>query len=152
MSYFTSISPQVSVPLHRRSDSLSRVLCAFIDKIDSSLSGCNNEMPASAMRRHPTSADPLMPKLSPQPSNTSLFGAGSLPSAGTDNLPTSVEVSGAASAAALNSQSVHHVGTVKPPCLLNSKEAVFSHLKPKPMDWDETHASTTPKVSQRVLF
>lgn len=153
--YSTLFSPQTSVPLHCRSDALSRALRRFIDEVDSSLIGGNNEVVVSTMRRQ-SSSDPLMPKLSPQPPNTGTFGIGSLSSSSTDN-PISTGILGGTSAIVSNSQLVHHLGTAKPPCLFNSQlistnEAVFSHLKSKSMEWDESHASTVPKVCFMVIY
>lgn len=128
-----------------------------MSEIDSSLgngSGGNSDVPVSAPRRQPSSTDPLMPKLSPQPSNSVMFGVGGVSTAANDNHSASVGVAVAASSL----QATHHIGATKPPCLFNSqpinpRESGSTHPKPKPMDWDETPVSSiTSKVSLSPLF
>ncbi|VDM19923.1 unnamed protein product [Hydatigera taeniaeformis] len=149
-------SPQVVLPLHRRSGSISRMLCAFVSEIDASLGvggGNNCDMPVSALRRQPSSTDPLMPKLSPQPSNSVIFGVGGVSTAASNSHSASVSVAVATS----NLQATHHMGAAKPPCLFNSqninpKESGSSYSKSKPMDWDEAPVSTmTPKLPRCVV-
>lgn len=157
-------SSQLAVPMHRRLGSVSQILRNFIAELDSSLgggvnSGCNNnDLTTTGLKRQVSSTDPLMPKLSPQPSNLAgvAVGGGSsgISAATGDSLPNTTNPSVMTS----NSQSGHQkLTTTKPPCLVNylqpnSKEGGggLTHTKAKPMDWDDIHAPVTPKVSALI--
>ncbi|VDO07988.1 unnamed protein product [Rodentolepis nana] len=145
--------------MHRRSGSVSRILRNFISEVDASLGGggnssgnSNTDLTSAGMKRPMSSTDPLMPKLSPQPANL-MASSGASISSGVDNLSMPLNSS--------HSLPCHQKPSVianKPPCLVNYLQTnpkveggVLGSVKPKPMDWDDTHRPVTPKLPRCVV-